>query len=297
MLLAGGVAVLGLENPAQAAFPGKNGKIVFQRSGVGFGIYTINPDGSGLKRISDQLTHPDLSPDGKKIAFLCTGGICVKNLATGRVRVVTDIYDDEDAILSHPVWSPDGTKIAFSVSQIFLEEMAQEEHIYVVNADGSNQREHTDTYHHEAEYTVWSPDGNTLVFQGGYEDQYDLWATNADGGLNSNLRNLTNTIWESHERYPDWAPSGKKIVFAREDEEYEGTGDVWKMDADGSNQQQLTNTPEVELTPIWAPAGGKILFQRDGDLFTMSSADGSNQTNITNTPDIREWPTNWQRRP
>ena len=39
--------------PAEATFPGKNGRIAFVREGaLDSHIYTINPDGSGLAKIS-----------------------------------------------------------------------------------------------------------------------------------------------------------------------------------------------------------------------------------------------------
>jgi hypothetical protein len=48
--LAGGVALVGVEGSARAAFPGKNGKIAFVSDrGGNEEIYTINPDGTGVK--------------------------------------------------------------------------------------------------------------------------------------------------------------------------------------------------------------------------------------------------------
>src|SRR5829696_8604497 len=70
------VGVLGLVEmrPAEATFPGKNGKIAFQSdAGGSYEIYTMNRNGKKI----DQLTttdpaedeDPAFSPDGKKIAF------------------------------------------------------------------------------------------------------------------------------------------------------------------------------------------------------------------------------------
>jgi TolB protein len=58
--------------PAEAAFPGKNGRIAFVRDFVlAWQIFTINPDGSGFETISTRLPSGDpvWSPAGKKIAF------------------------------------------------------------------------------------------------------------------------------------------------------------------------------------------------------------------------------------
>ena len=60
--------------PAQAAFPGQNGKIVFERAQVGVKaeIFTMNPDGTGQTNLTNDPANdnrPAVSPDGKKIVF------------------------------------------------------------------------------------------------------------------------------------------------------------------------------------------------------------------------------------
>jgi TolB protein len=97
-----------------------NGKlIVFQRSksnsGAGTGIYTIRPDGTGLKRLTIGGQQPAWSPDGKKIAAIFpdprSGGqfqIYTLNAnGAGRARVTSGIES------TAPVWSPDGRQIVF----------------------------------------------------------------------------------------------------------------------------------------------------------------------------------------
>jgi hypothetical protein len=59
--------------PAEATFPGKNGKIAYSSfDGNDFEIYTISPGGGGKSRVTNNDKDdglPSYSPNGKKIAY------------------------------------------------------------------------------------------------------------------------------------------------------------------------------------------------------------------------------------
>src|ERR671914_150310 len=70
------------------------------------------------------------------------------------------------------------------------------------------------------------------------------------------------------------SPEGKIV--------YEKLGDIWVMNADGTNQTNLTNTPDInEGQPAWSPDGTKIAFTgpgtpnedgvRRGDIYLMDA--------------------------
>ncbi len=75
--LAAAVNTLGQEaGAAKAAFPGTNGKILFQSNRDGNEeIYSMNPDGSDQTNLTKNPANdldPAVSPDGAKIAFAST---------------------------------------------------------------------------------------------------------------------------------------------------------------------------------------------------------------------------------
>ena len=95
--------------PAEAAFPGQNGKIAFTGTidGQG-GIHAINPDGTDPTRLVGFGWAPAWSPSGTRIAFDCGAMLCVAN-ADGSNQ---DIWYDEGSTLNSIDWAPDETKLA-----------------------------------------------------------------------------------------------------------------------------------------------------------------------------------------
>jgi Tol biopolymer transport system component len=84
------------------------------------------------------------------------------------------------------------------------------------------------------------------------------------------------------DRKAAWSPDGTKIAFERLSA---GNGQIYTMNADGTNQTNISNNAADETFPAWSPDGTKIAFQSfregDNDIYTMNP-DGTNQTDISN---------------
>jgi hypothetical protein len=100
----------GLTGTAQAAYPGANGRIAFVRGG---NIYTIEPNGSGLSRLTSgrHSSGPRWSPNGKQIAYLYRGNLWIMDANGSDKTQITHAapgYTD-----ARPTWSPKGRYLAF----------------------------------------------------------------------------------------------------------------------------------------------------------------------------------------
>ena len=86
------------------------------------------------------------------------------------------------------------------------------------------------------------------------------------------------------------AAQGSRIVFAAlRFDNYE----IYVMDADGGNQENLTNHPVDDRDPDWSPDGTKIAFvsRRTGEYqIHVMDADGTNQIRLTDGPRRKQDP-------
>ena len=202
-----------------------------------------------------------------------------------------------------PSWSSDGKRIAFvsdrdgHVHPIHGRSTSE---IYVMDADGGNPQNLTNDPHHDWSPS-WSPDSKRIVF-GSDRDRdnnphnTEIYVMKADG---TNQRRLTNNLTE--DMYPAWSPDGGRIAFSARREGHvvhnlDITYEIYVMDADGENEQRLTENRHNDMYPAWSPNGERIAFVSDRkgnwenyEIYVMD-ADGGNQQKLTNDRGDDWWP-------
>jgi len=244
-------------------------------------IYVMDPYGSNQLRVTYDTgsdVDPDISPNGQQIVFTSnqTGNndIFVRD-RSGEIRNLTnDPGNDEWAR-----WSPNGKRIVFDSNRdggVF--------EIYVMNADGSALTRLTNPPL-LGRYPSWSPDGTQILFRRGI----DIYTMNADGS--GTPAQLTGEVVPSFAQMPAWSPDGKHIAFMSF---REGYCSVFRMDADGSEQINLTPKDSGDLAtswcsraPSWSANGQEIFFMSfrpstsgRNEIFVMA-VDGSNLRQLT----------------
>ena len=129
-----------------------------------------------------------------------------------------------------------------------------------MDADGGNQRRLTNNPAKEWDPS-WSPNGKRIAFVSDRDGHahvipgwftYEVYVMDTDGG---NQRRLTDN--PADDRGPSWSPDGKRIAFMSMRDghviDFAPTYEIYIMEADGGNPQNLTNNPSDDRYPSWSP--------------------------------------------
>ena len=82
-------------------------------------------------------------------------------------------------------------------------------------------------------------------------EQWQLFTININGTDETQLTNFSNASNYVYTGNASWSPDGKKIVFTTNKDDLNGGGEIYVMNADGSDITRLTNNLRGEQNPKW----------------------------------------------
>ena len=252
------------------------GRIAFglERASVS-SLYTVRPNGTGLRRVTVPPTRQDLggdtgpvwSPGGRRLVFErnlpywgndrfrlnavpATGGIA-KALTQGPFDVMPSV-------------SPDGKRIAFT--RLVPSVVAPAISLFTVNARGQRPAQLLAGGFDLS--PAWSPDGKAIAFSRLVSDTApieaaELFVAAADG---SNVRPLGSGL---NGVSPAWSPDGSRLAFVSFSDHNgascpasncSSNGELYVVNADGSDLRRLTRSRADDEHPTWSPDGSRIAF-------------------------------------
>ncbi|HMV50427.1 MAG TPA: DPP IV N-terminal domain-containing protein, partial [Blastocatellia bacterium] len=266
----GGVARKILRDLDSAVAVSPDGKqLAFVRRVRGQGedlLMLANSDGSNPHTLASRkngdffgLTGLDWSPDGKSIACPAgsnTGGrhmyVVEFNAATGQQRILSP---QKWSNVGRVSWRRDGKGMVFTA----IEQGSPLAQVWFLSyPKGASQRITNDLIDYRDTSLT---DNSTALVTVQSEAYVNVWLAPVAAGFvseASRARQITDGVGQrAGDRGLMWTPNGNLIFVSRAS----GSLDLWRMDQNGKNQQQLT-TPETraETYPAVSPDGRYVVF-------------------------------------
>ena len=300
------LATTALAAPASAKVPGPNGEILFTRfdPNVGDGVlYTINPDGRGLRPVLPGVgvECPNWSPDGSLIATCGSPDGAASRIINPDTGTVREVFPSDPTLnLACPVWSPDGRQLA--CDQFAVPDDPSRAGMYTIrSSDGGGLTRITKNPGGEDDPVDYSPDGTQIAFlrmdpSRPPQANRAVFLVRLDG---SGLHQISPWVSRGLGMNAGWSPDGSTIIFSL-------NGSLFRAHPDGSGLQKIPMpgllTRSFAFDPGWSPNGQKIVFamvtgatpatSQEG-IYT-ANADGSDVKQLTQTPsgshdDSEDW--------
>ena len=255
-------------------------KVAFQRCReAACNVWTVTRSGASLRRIgrAGDEADPAWAPNGKQIAYSRGGGgdaydfplepdqiehaeIYVMNANGGAAHPLTGITTGKpfSADVEAPAWSPSGKQIVFAVHNSKLGDPANQRALFVINADGSAQRQLTPWSLNGGGRLDWSPDGKLILFRvaGAKKAHGNIYTVHPDG---SGLKQLTHYPAPKAVSSGSFSPDGKWITFSR----FSGSTpypSIFAMHTAGTGVRRVTRRAgaagrtDLNYSPDWGSA-------------------------------------------
>ncbi len=255
-----------------------------------FGLYLMDNEGKSPRTIKN-VDFETIAPTWNPASFekTKTQKLVFHSNRDGNTEIYSIHADgsneqrltENNAYDGFPSWSPDGTQI------LFQSDRDGELSIYVMDADGTNVNEIPNT--EGGNYAKWSRDGSKIAFFTERDGNTEIVIVNPDG---SDPVNLTKN--PATDETPSWTSDGQKIAFQtnrgsvpKVDENGEiqrANYGIYIMDADGTNQTEITGFDTNDENPSISPDGKHVVYQsyiNDGLAIVAVDTDGSHKRILT----------------
>lgn len=209
-------------------------------------VYDINRESrTVLQTFPRRIEAPNWTPDGKTLLYNSGGGIFSFDLQS---RQSTKIYTGRcTACNNDHVLSPDGKQLAISAGTC-RQPLSR---IWILPITGGEPRLVTpagNSFLHG-----WSPDAQRLAYCARRGGEFDVYTIAAGGGQETRLTDAPGL-----DDGPEYAPHGQTIWF---NSVRTGRMQIWKMDANGANQTQVTFDEDCNSWfPHISPDGHHVVY-------------------------------------
>lgn len=211
-------------------------------------IYTINPDGSNLHKITKEKyekAFPSISPDGMTIIYsgnkdgkwsiytINLDGTMEKRITNSGSNDIMPCFIDNNNI-------------------IFQSFRGGRPGIYRMTLDTKKVSLLTTDFTMSI-HPVLYPDRKKILFSGEKDGKSELYSMDIDG---KNLKTLTHSSFEKS--FPSISPDGKKVAFSGNSS---GIWNIYIIDLAGGGQKKINTNFKDSIYPSWTGDGKHIIFQ------------------------------------
>ncbi|MCB2214188.1 serine/threonine-protein kinase [bacterium] len=163
---------------------------------------------------------------------------------------LTDVVDGA----CQPSWSPDGEQVVFTSPCARKRARYPGSSLYILDVPSGELTPLPSSLEGDFD-PAWSPDGDWIAYTSLINGQMQL--------MKLSTADLTTVVQLSDGSYDDfdpaWSPDGERLAFIR----IRSVGQVWLMDADGSDTVQFTLSGAIDNSnPAWYPRDDLILFSQ-----------------------------------
>ena len=302
-----GLATLAAAAPAQAAFPGHNGKLVYLVTHAG-------PGGGGRNEVfvsrrngthPVQLTHkrqndqPRWSPNGHRLLYThkSAKGPLQIWIMGARGHHKTRLPGQGRTDNSEAAWAPDGHRIVFAQFSRPFQPFHCDLVVYSLDTHVLTPLHVGQGFDRIPSAPAWSPEGEHIAFAAvnknapNINGTAELYVVQPDGQGLSQITHSTHFA----EGHPNWSPDGRRLVYERIGGKSPGKycEQLETINADGTNRRRL-HAGCYNGWPAWSPNGRKIIAYRSGPVqpgLWRMSPNGSHQHFITLGYDVDQQPT------